>query len=60
MKAIHNDDGQPPVTFYRDRVAFRLTSELLGFCKGVICDGSVTEIEANGLKRWLAGHPDAA
>ena len=59
MKAYHDDDGQPPRAFYADRVARRLTAELLGLCKGVICDGSVTDDEAAGLKRWLAGHPDA-
>jgi NAD-dependent DNA ligase len=40
-------------------VAKRLVSELVGVCKGMICDGEVTEGETLTLKRWLAGHPDA-
>lgn len=55
-----NEDGQPPRRFHRARVADRLVAELLGLCKGVVCDGVVTEGEAAGLRRWLAGHPEAA
>lgn len=53
-----DDDGQPPHRFYVGRVQFRLISELLGLCKGMICDGEVSDGEALGLKRWIAGHPD--
>src|SRR5262245_2671451 len=54
-----DDHGQPPKALYGPRVARRLVSELLGVCKGMICDGEVTEGELLALRRWLAGHPDA-
>jgi len=52
-------DGQPPKALYGPRVAKRLVSELLGLCKGMVCDGEISEGELAGLKRWLAGHSDA-
>src|SRR2546428_2926008 len=55
-----DDHGQPPKALYGPRVAKRLVSELLGLCKGMICDGEISEGELASLKRWLAGHPDAA
>lgn len=55
-----DDHGQPPKALYAPRAAKRLVSERLGLCKGMICDGEVTEGEVAALKRWLAGHPDAA
>jgi BRCA1 C Terminus (BRCT) domain len=54
------DHGQPPKALYGPRVSKRLVSELLGLCKGIICDGQTSERELSALKRWLAGHPDAA
>src|SRR5690242_13955159 len=60
MKDFLNDDGQPPEAYYRQRRSVRLVSELLGLCKGMICDGVVTDAEAQSLRRWLAGNPDAA
>jgi len=59
MAAQLDADGQPPRPYFAARVGERLVSELLGLCKGMICDGQVTEGEAHALKRWLAGHPDA-
>lgn len=53
-----NEDGQPPRGMYAGRVQYRLVSELLGLCKGMVCDGEISEGEALGLKRWVAGHPD--
>lgn len=58
MKAGLDDDGQPPITYFRDRRAERQVSELLGLCKGMICDGNVSDGEALSLKRWLAANPD--
>lgn len=55
----HDADGQPPQALYVPRVAKRLVSELLGLCKGMVCDGNISEGELTGLKRWLGGHPDA-
>ena len=37
-----------------------VSSRSFSICKGMICDGEVTEGEVAALKRWLAGHPDAA
>lgn len=54
-----DDLGQPPKALYGPRVARRLVSELLGVCKGMICDGEVTDAELLALKRWLASHEDA-
>jgi len=59
-RAPLDDHGQPPKALYGSRVAKRLVSELLGLCKGMVCDGEISEGELAGLKRWLAGHPDAA
>lgn len=53
---MHDDDGQPSIALYRDRVQQRVLSELLGLCKGMICDGTVNEAEAGGLRRWVAGN----
>jgi len=53
-----DDDGQPPKALDSDRIVQRQMSELLGLCKGVICDGHVTDGEAEGLRRWLVGNPD--
>lgn len=55
-----DDDAQPSKALYGPRVAKRLVSELLGLCKGMVCDGEISEGELTALKRWLAGHPDAA
>lgn len=55
-----DDDGQPPPYFYVARVAERAISELLGLCKGMVCDGVITEGEAEGLRRWLRANPEAA
>jgi len=54
------EDGQPSKALYGPRVAKRLVSELLGLCKGMVCDGEISEGELAALKRWLGGHPDAA
>ncbi len=59
MKQGLDEDGQPPSLYFRDRRAERQVSELLGLCKGMICDGEVSDGEALALRRWLAGNPDA-
>jgi len=60
FSSLLDDHGQPPKALYGPRVAKRLVSELLGLCKGMVCDGEIAEGELAALKRWLAGHPDAA
>jgi NAD-dependent DNA ligase len=54
-----DEDGQPPRRFYSERVGDRLVAELLGVCKGLVCDGAISEGETLGFKRWLQGHPIA-
>lgn len=52
--------GQPyNVRFNRARRAERDLSELLGLAKGLLADGVVTEPEADLVRQWVAGHPDA-
>jgi len=48
----------PAHALYRDRVADRLVAELLGVCKGLVCDGVVSDGELLGLRRWIGAHPD--
>src|SRR5688500_11562803 len=60
MTVVRDEDGQPPEYLYVGRVAERAISELLGLCKGMVCDGVVTEGEAEGLRRWMRANPHAA
>jgi NAD-dependent DNA ligase len=57
MPVTLDPDGQPPVQFYAARVAQRAVSELLGLCKGMVCDGEVTSGEAEALVRWMVANP---
>lgn len=52
--------GQPPRRFYAARVAERSISELLGLCKGMVCDGIISDAEARALQDWMAANPLAA
>jgi NAD-dependent DNA ligase len=54
-----DEEGQPPTSFYAERVAERAISELLGLCKGMVCDGVITQGEAEGLRRWMRANPTA-
>jgi hypothetical protein len=54
-----DEHGQPPLQFYAARVAERAISELLGLCKGMVCDGLITKGEARGLRDWIAANPNA-
>ena len=49
--------GQPPRRFYAARVAERSISEMLGLCKGMICDGIITEAETRALRDWMSANP---
>jgi hypothetical protein len=52
--------GQPyNLHFNRARRAERDLSELLGLAKGLLADGVVTEPEADLIRQWVSGHPDA-
>ena len=52
-----DEHGQPPIRFYAARVAERSISELLGLCKGMICDGVISEAEAFALRAWMVANP---
>ena len=53
--------GQPfNLLFNRARRAERDLSEMLGLAKGLLADGTVSEAEAQLLRDWASGHPDAA
>jgi hypothetical protein len=60
MSADNDKHGQPPRAYYAERVNDRLVAELLGVCKGIICDGLVNDSEAIALRQWIASHPDVA
>mgnify|MGYP003575335716 CR=1 FL=1 len=49
-----DDHGQPLIrTFNAARLNDRMIDELIGLCRGVLFDGSVSELEANSLLRWM-------
>src|SRR5205085_6934580 len=37
-----------------------LATQLLGVCKGILCDGIVSKDEVKGFAHWLQQHPAAA
>jgi NAD-dependent DNA ligase len=59
MKSHLDEEGQPPERFFAARIAERAISELLGLCKGMVCDGVITDGEAEGLRRWMRANPAA-
>ena len=49
-----DDDGQPlNRKFNAARMADRTVDELIGICKGLICDGVINEEEAKFLVQWV-------
>ena len=42
------------------RIATRHLDELIGLCQGVLFDGSVSNVEAQNLLKWIEVHRDAA
>jgi len=56
-----NSDGQPVnKSFNHSRVSDRKIDELIGICKGVLCDGVVTQSEAEFLQSWLERNKSVA
>lgn len=55
-----DDQGQPPPAFRRDARIDRDITEMLGLVKGVLADGTVSEVEAQLLQDWAKAHPDVA
>jgi hypothetical protein len=54
-------DGQPVVTtFRREANADRDIDELIGICRGIICDGNVNDAEARWMLGWLDVHAECA
>lgn len=49
-----------PHRLFGKRVTDREIAELIGFCRGILADGIVTEDESVGLAVWLSSHPAAA
>lgn len=60
MTTPFDPHGQPfSVQFNRARRTERDLSEVLGLAKGMLCDGVITDEEAQFLRSWGANHPDA-
>lgn len=56
-----DDNGQPVFrTFNAARLNDRMIDELIGLCRGVLFDGSVSELEANALLSWMDANREIA
>lgn len=56
-----DEHGQPIIrTFNASRLNDRMIDELIGLCRGVLFDGSVSELEANALLKWLDANREIA
>lgn len=56
-----DEDGQPFLrTFNAARLNDRMIDELIGLCRGVLLDGSVSELEASALLQWLDANREIA
>ena len=53
-----DDHGQPDPAINVERRIQRDVSEMLGFARGVIADGVVSEDEAFALMNWADAHED--
>lgn len=54
-----NEHGQPANRYFNASLReARAIEQMLGFVRGVICDGVVTDAEAEALREWLGAHPD--
>lgn len=52
-------DGTPPRNLFIGQLVERQITEMLGLCKGIICDGVVNDAETVALKQWMRANPDA-
>lgn len=50
--AEHDAHGQPPAWIHRERVSRRSFDELVGFVRGILADGEVSDREARSLLDW--------
>lgn len=55
--ADRDEHGQPEPRFGAARVAGRSFDELMGFVRGILADGEVTEAEARSLLQWCECNP---
>lgn len=57
-----NDHGQPLVrsAASRARLMDRSIDELIGFCRGTIADGALSQQEAESLLAWISSNNDLA
>lgn len=51
--------GQPLAPYNARSIQRRAVAELLGFARGLLADGRVTDDEIVALRRWMAANPDA-
>lgn len=57
---MRDPDGQPPRRFRAAAVADRNIDELIGLCRGLLCDGALMQGEAEFLLDWLERHREIA
>lgn len=56
-----DDDGQPVIrTFNAARLNDRMIDELIGLCRGVLLDGSISALEASALLGWMEANREIA
>lgn len=56
-----DEHGQPRArSFNAARLTDRKIDELIGLCKGVLIDGSVSQLDAEFLQRWIEGNREVA
>lgn len=53
-----DDNGQPPVFLNAGHRAARSASEVVGFLKGILADGLVSEAEVISLAKWLCSNAE--
>jgi NAD-dependent DNA ligase len=58
MRDDLDEHGQPHRGINYHRVLIRSLDEMLGICKGVICDGRLPDVEIVALDEWLAANPE--
>ena len=55
----HDRNGQPVVAnFNKRKTQDRQIDELIGLCRGVVCDGVISHVEADHVLGWLNARPE--
>lgn len=54
-----DDHGQPFAPYNAKQITRRAIAEMLGFVRGMLADGRVTDDELVAFSRWLQANPDA-